>query len=297
MSAFLVVGPDAPPVACGSGIRASTRAAISLFLRSGDPPAVRVTLVGRRGRRGSRAVLRCCTTRGSCSFGPAPRSPDPVAPPAGATSPLADRSGASPVVLVAWVPFLLFEAAPWLVRLHARSRNSAEARQTLIEKIYRAGQGDSVRGHPSRARGLHSRVHLTPLIAAGTLGAFWFALRRRSTDAAVVVPAVVLAAGLAAQVATNEGRRTDVLHALASRPLRPLRLDGGTTLRDRRPDAMRAAACPDAHRWRSRAGAVIAVLAVGGLDLHRAITGTPTEKHTRLPARRGEGSLPGPLQG
>jgi hypothetical protein len=269
MAAFLVVGPDAP-MSMWIWHPSLYTGCISLFLAAG----IRL----RSGSRWWAAVVVAVPGlyallhySGLVLFGPAlvllilsRRRWGEIAVPIGA---------GLAVILVAWVPFLLFEQRRGWSDFTTIA-NSAEVRQTLIEKI--VGRAKAVPFAVIHlGRGLHSRVHLTPLIAAGTVGAFWFALRRRSTAAAVVVPIVVLAAGLAVQVATNEGRRTDVLilwlpvlYALCGWTVAQLCEVAGRRVR-----ALPARTVTLVITT----GAVIVVLAVGGLDLRRAITGTPTE--------------------
>ena len=178
------------------------------------------------------------------------------------------------LVLVAWVPFLLFEHRRGWTDFSTIA-HSSDTRRTLLGKVSeRASAGLYAVIH--LGWGIYSRVHLTPFILAGTIGAFALALRRRSTDAAVIVPTLVLATGVAAQVATNQGRRTDVLllwlPALYA-------LCGWTVAQLCGIAAGRVRAVPARTVTVAiTAGAVIVVLAVGGIDLRRAITGTATEQ-------------------
>ena len=97
------------------------------------------------------------------------------------------------VALVAWIPFLLFENRRGWSDFRTIA-NATDAHRSVFGKLLeRLHEIPFVLVH--LGRGLHSRVHLTPLILAGALGALWFAVRRRSTDAAVMVPVVVLAGG------------------------------------------------------------------------------------------------------
>jgi hypothetical protein len=111
--------------------------------------------------------------------------------------------------LVAWVPFFVFEDHHGWADLRTIV-NAPNGHRSLLGKVHQRATG-ALFALVHLGRGLHSRVHLTPFILAGTVGALLLAVRRRSTDAAVLVPATVIATGLAIQVATNEGHRTDVL--------------------------------------------------------------------------------------
>jgi hypothetical protein len=160
------------------------------------------------------------------------------------------------VTAVAWTPFLVFEAQRHWADILAIS-DQADTNRTLGAKLdARVTGARFALTHLGEA--LHGSVLLTPLIEAGAAAAVALALVRRRLPRAVVIPGAVLATGLLLQVATNMAHRTDVLLLW----LLPLYALAGWCVGQAR---LGAVAVPLA---------AVAVLAVGGIDLQRAVAGT-----------------------
>jgi hypothetical protein len=177
----------------------------------------------------------------------------------------------------AWAPFLSFEAHRGWVDFNTISRASDQA-QTLGGKLdARYVAGRFALSHLGQS--LHDPVLLTPVILAMAFAALLTALlRKRITDPGFALPAAVLVSGLAAQVVTNEGDRTDVLmlwlvplYVLAGWAAGQAREVARVVLAGRVPaTAVTAAAA---------AVVVVPVLALGSVDLSRAVGSTPAS-HT-----------------
>ena len=189
------------------------------------------------------------------------------------------------LTLVAWVPFLVFEAhrdwEDFRLILHG-----SDTQHTLLGKLHERLHATTF-AVKHLGRGVYSRVHLTPLILAGAIGSVLLAARRRFADVTMVLPGLVLAAGLAAQIATNQGRRTDVLMLW----LPPLYIMCGSAVAQLcdLASAHLKAFSARALRVSIASAAVAAVVLAGGLDLHRFIDGSPqlTLGHALGVARAG----------
>lgn len=117
------------------------------------------------------------------------------------------------LVALAWGPFVLFEIdRNWvdLTTVAEESDNSSALRPKLEDRFEDLKFALSHLG-----QSLHGSVYLTRLILALVVLAFLIAgVRRRWRDSGFALPAAMLVSGLAAQVALDQGRRTDVLMLL-----------------------------------------------------------------------------------
>ena len=114
------------------------------------------------------------------------------------------------LVALAWGPFVLFELdRNWvdLTTIAEETDNSYTLRLKLEDR-----RDDLAFALSHLGQSLHGSVYLTRLILALVVLAFLIAgVRRRWRDSGFVLPAAMLVSGLAAQVALDQGRRTDVL--------------------------------------------------------------------------------------
>jgi hypothetical protein len=177
--------------------------------------------------------------------------------------------GGAVLATCAWGPFLAFEADRSWVDLNTiagAADNSSSFGSKLDQRYTALGfalshLGESVDGS----------VLLTPVISGMVLVAFLIAVtRRRWRDPGFALPAAVLASGVAAQVAANQGERTDVL-MLWLVPLYALAAWAVVQTIDlTRLAVAHHAAAP------TIAGVVaVLVMAIGSVDLARAIGATP----------------------
>ena len=130
------------------------------------------------------------------------------------------RSLAAPVlsgvvlVALAWGPFLSFQVdREWVDvrKLTEATGTSSSVRSAVDDRVDALDYAVSHLGQSYRDSEAFP-VHLTRLLVALVVIAFLVALiRRRWRDPGFAVPAAVLAAGLAAQVALGQGERADVL--------------------------------------------------------------------------------------
>ena len=130
------------------------------------------------------------------------------------------RSLAAPVlsgvvlIALAWGPFLSFQVdREWVDvrKLTEATGTSSSVRSAVDDRVNALDYAVSHLGQSYRDSEAFP-VHLTRLLVALVVIAFLVALiRRRWRDPGFAVPAAVLAAGLAAQVALGQGERADVL--------------------------------------------------------------------------------------
>jgi 4-amino-4-deoxy-L-arabinose transferase-like glycosyltransferase len=169
----------------------------------------------------------------------------------------------------AWGPFLSFEAdRKWvdLKTIAGVADNAGTSGATLDERYSALGFALSHLG-----QSVHGSVLLTPVIWGMVLVAFLIAVtRRRWRDPGFALPAAVLASGVAAQVAANQGERTDVLMLW----LVPLYALAAWAVVQTIALTHLAVA---GHAAAPTVAGVVAVLvvAIGSIDLARAIGGTP----------------------
>jgi hypothetical protein len=180
-------------------------------------------------------------------------------------------TAASIGVLVAWTPFLSFQVDRGWVDVRT-ILGAADSSGSFTDRI--EGRLDDLELAVTHlGQSLHEAVWLTPVLWAGLFGAMVIAaVSRRWRDPGFALPAAMLAAGLAAQVVTDQGERTDVL-LLWLLPLYALtawataQLPPSTTIFGRRLGAVSAASL-----------VVVAVVAIAGsVDLARAVRATPEE--------------------
>jgi 4-amino-4-deoxy-L-arabinose transferase-like glycosyltransferase len=169
----------------------------------------------------------------------------------------------------AWVPFLSFESdRDWvdLRTLVDASDSSGSLGAKLHDRLSALVFAISHLGES-----LHGSVHLSRLIWALVLVALLVAVvRRRWRDPGFALPAAVLGAGLAAQVAVDQGERTDVL-MLWLVPLYALSAWAVVQI----VELMRLAVRRPATRPTFAVFAVLFVAAIGSIDLANSIRSTP----------------------
>ncbi len=161
------------------------------------------------------------------------------------------------LTLVAWEPFLSFEMQRhWsdFTTIWHGANTDHTLRQFIAQRYHGTWfalthLGESIRGP----------VLLTPVITLLALGALIVACVRRTAVAPVLVPTAVVAGGLAIQVATGMGHRTDVLMLW----LLPLYVLAGWLLGQVRWTAVVAVAA-------------VAILVLGSIGLERTVNSTPT---------------------
>jgi hypothetical protein len=278
LSAFLVVGPDAFVSSWTWHISLYTGAfalllAAGIRLRTGSTwwSAIVVAIPG---------LYALIHYSGFVLFGPAlvlllfsrRRWIDLVAPLAAGLS----------CTALAWVPFLLFEERrDWsdLSTISGSADPASTLHAKLVERYYGARFALDHLGQGARGvdAGWHSAVLLTPIIVGGAIAALLLAVLKRSTDRAVVVPTAVLATGLAIQVASNEGNRTDILMLW----LVPLYALCGWTAAQACTFIAGRLSGREAHAAVAgiTTAVVVSVLAIGGIDLERAV-GSTLPSHT-----------------
>jgi hypothetical protein len=177
----------------------------------------------------------------------------------------APAAAAVGVVVCAWVPFLLFEVdRDWvdLRTILGAGDTAGSPWQKITERVT-----DLRFAFTHLGQSVHDSVGLTWVIWPLVVLAIVIAVARRQwRDIGFLLPAVVVATGVLAQVAADQGERQDVL-MLWLVPLYALAAWGAAQL----------ASLPRDVRVRSAvmAVAVVLVTVVGGVDLVRAVRATP----------------------
>jgi hypothetical protein len=176
--------------------------------------------------------------------------------------------GGGALVALAWMPFLVFEARRDWIDLRTVI-DAADSSSTIAAKLReRAGDLSHVLVHLGQA--MDGPVYLTRLLAILVAAGVVIALvRRRWREPGFVLPAAMLAAGVAAQVILDQGERRDVLF-LWLVPLYALASWGVVQLVDLMPSEFaRRAAVPIG------AIAIGLVVAVGSVDMVDSIRAIP----------------------
>ena len=177
----------------------------------------------------------------------------------------APAAAAVGMVVCAWAPFLLFEVNRDWVDL----RTIVGAGDTAGSPWHKIAEHvtDLRFALTHLGQSVHDSVGLTWVIWPLVVLAIVIAVARRQwRDIGFLLPAVVVATGVVAQVATDQGQRQDVL-MLWLVPLYALAAWG----------AVQLASLPRDVRARSAVTAAVVVLVtvVGGVDLVRAVRATP----------------------
>jgi hypothetical protein len=176
------------------------------------------------------------------------------------------------LVLLAWAPFLAFEAErDWvdLSTLADATDDSSTLRSKVDDRLDAVGFALTHLGES-----LHGSVHLTTVIQALTVTALGAALiRRRWRDPGFAVPAATLASGLLAQLAADQGERTDAL-MLWHVPLYALAAWGLVQA----VGLVRALVARPAVPLVAAMSAVGLIVAVGGVDLAQSVRAIPFDE-------------------
>ena len=193
---------------------------------------------------------------------------------------------ASVVVVVAWTPFLSFEVdRDWVdLRTVVSAADSAPSILSGVEERL----ADLRFAVTHLGRSIHETVWLTPVLWVGVLAALALAVAdRRWRDPGFAIPAAMVAAGVAGQVATDQGERTDVL-MLWLVPLYALsawaaaRISELAVVRER--GRRSATALP--------ALVAVVVAVVGTVDLVHAIRATPGDQRLGAQWREARAGSP-----
>jgi hypothetical protein len=113
------------------------------------------------------------------------------------------------VTLLAWIPFLRFELDRDWVDIRT-IMHASDQTPDLLHKVTGRGRG-GIEAVLHLGQGWHGVVLLTPLLVGLPVLAVLLMVWRRRFEEAVVLPAAVVASGLAVQVLANMGSRFDVL--------------------------------------------------------------------------------------